>query len=76
MLRSYGGNEPSDPVKVAQVILRLAGSDRLPPHLLLGSDAIHYAGQAEAARAADTERWREISVSIDINATVSLPALL
>jgi len=75
-LKSHWGQENGDPAKVAQVILRLAGSDRLPPHLLLGSDAIHYAGQAEAARAADTERWREISVSIDINATVSLPALL
>jgi len=75
-LKSHWGQENGDPAKVAQVILRLAGSDRLPPHLLLGSDAIHYAGQAEAARAADTERWREISVSIDVNATVSLPALL
>jgi len=75
-LKSHWGQENGDPAKVAQVILRLAGSDRLPPHLLLGSDAIHYAGQAEAARAADTERWREISVSIDINATVSLPDLL
>ena len=75
-LKSHWGQENGDPAKVAQVILRLAGSDRLPPHLLLGSDAIHYAGQAEAARAADTERWREISVSIDVNTTVSLPALL
>src|SRR6266478_3442675 len=72
-LKSHWGQENGDPAKVAQVILRLAGSDRLPPHLLLGSDAIHYAGQAEAARAADTERWREISVSIDVNTTVSLP---
>src|SRR2546426_754926 len=75
-LKSHWGQENGDPAKVAQVILRLAGSDRLPPHLLLGSDAIHYAGQAEAARAADTERWREISVSIDVNTTVSLPDLL
>src|SRR5467141_3672344 len=75
-LKSHWGQENSDPAKVAQVIIRLASSDRLPPHLFLGSDAIHYAGQAEAARAADTERWREISVSIDINATVSLPDLL
>ena len=52
-LKSLWGQENGDPVKVAQVILRLAASDRLPPHLLLGSDAIHYAGQAEAARAAE-----------------------
>jgi NAD(P)-dependent dehydrogenase (short-subunit alcohol dehydrogenase family) len=74
-LKSHWGQENGDPAKVAQVILRLAGSDRLPAHLLLGSDAIHYAGQAEAARAADAERWRDISVSIDVNAAASLPTL-
>jgi NAD(P)-dependent dehydrogenase (short-subunit alcohol dehydrogenase family) len=74
-LKSHWGQETSDPAKVAQVILRLAGSDRLPPHLLLGSDAVHYAGQAEAARTADAERWREISVSTDVSASPSLPAL-
>ena len=74
-LRSYWGNETSDPVKVAQLILRLASSDRLPAHLLLGSDAVKYAGEAEATRAADAERWREVSVSTDINAQGPLPAL-
>jgi len=74
-LKSLWGQENGDPVKVAQVILRLAASDRLPAHLLLGSDAIHYAGEAEAARAAEAERWRQISVLIDINASESLPAL-
>jgi NAD(P)-dependent dehydrogenase (short-subunit alcohol dehydrogenase family) len=74
-LESLWGQENSDPAKVAQVVLRLAASDRLPAHLLLGSDAVLYAGQAEAARAADAERWREISVSTDVNAPGSLPAL-
>ena len=74
-LKSLWGQENGDPVKVAQVILRLAASDRLPAHLLLGSDAIHYAGEAEAARAAEAERWRQMSVLIDINASESLPAL-
>ena len=75
MLKSHWGNETSDPAKVAQVILRLAASDRLPAHLLLGSDAVQYAGQAEAARAADAEQWRPISVSTDFDAPESLPAL-
>jgi NAD(P)-dependent dehydrogenase (short-subunit alcohol dehydrogenase family) len=74
-LKSYWGNETSDPGKVAQLILRLADSDRLPAHLLLGSDAVQYAGQAEGTRAADAERWREISVSTDVNAPDALPAL-
>ena len=35
---------------MALVILRLVTSDHLPAHLLLGSDAVQYASQAEAAR--------------------------
>jgi NAD(P)-dependent dehydrogenase (short-subunit alcohol dehydrogenase family) len=75
VLEPLWGQENSDPAKVAQVILRLAQSDRLPAHLLLGSDAVRYAGEAEAARAAEAEHWREISVTTDVNAKVSLPDL-
>jgi NAD(P)-dependent dehydrogenase (short-subunit alcohol dehydrogenase family) len=74
-LRSHWGQENSDPAKVAQVVLRLAASDRLPAHLLLGSDAVQYAGQAEATRAADAEQWREVSVSTDANAVGAMPDL-
>ncbi|HLN02100.1 MAG TPA: SDR family NAD(P)-dependent oxidoreductase [Bryobacteraceae bacterium] len=74
-LESLWGHENSDPSKVAQVILRLAASDRLPAHLLLGSDAVRYAGEAQAARAADADRWREISVSTDVDASASMAAL-
>ena len=75
MLESHWGHETSDPGKVAQIVLRLAASDRLPAHLLLGSDAVEYAGQAEATRAADAQRWREVSVSTDVNEPGLLPAL-
>ena len=74
-LHSLWGLENSDPGKVAQIILRLADSDHLPAHLLLGSDAVKYAAQAEAARTADAEHWREISVSADFDGAKSLPAL-
>ena len=74
-LHGHWGQENSDPVKVAQVVLRLAASERLPAHLLIGSDAVKYAGEAEAARAAEAERWREVSVSTDATAPGSLPAL-
>ena len=67
-LKPLWGHENSDPAKVAQVILRLAARESLPAHLLLGSDAIKYAGEAEAARAADAHRWREVSVSTDADA--------
>jgi NAD(P)-dependent dehydrogenase (short-subunit alcohol dehydrogenase family) len=75
VLKAHWGQENGDPAKVAQVILRLAEDDTLPAHLLLGSDAVQYAGQAEAARAADAMHWREISVSTDVNVSGSLPEL-
>jgi hypothetical protein len=57
-LKSYWGKEVSDPVKVAQVVLRLAASDRLPAHLLIGSDAVRFAGEAEKTREAEAAQWR------------------
>ena len=75
MLNSLWGHETSDPAKVAQVVLQLAASDTLPAHLLLGSDAVQYAQQAEASRARDAEKWREVSLSTDFNSKGSLPDL-
>ncbi len=39
-LKSYCGHEMSDPVNVAQDVLQQAASDRLPPQLQIGSDAV------------------------------------
>ena len=72
-LASYWGNEKSDPAKVAQLILRLAASEQLPAHLLLGSDAVQFAGQAEITRAQEAERWRDVSVSTDVDEKGPLP---
>src|ERR1700719_2802339 len=72
-LASYWGNEMSDPAKVAQLVLRLADSEHLPAHLLLGSDAVQCAGQAETTRSQEAERWREVSVSTDVEAKGPLP---
>jgi NAD(P)-dependent dehydrogenase (short-subunit alcohol dehydrogenase family) len=74
-LKSYWGHEISDPVKVAQVVLHLAASDRLPAHLLIGSDAVRFAGEAEATRVADAAHWREISLSTDFDAPTALPSV-
>ena len=72
-LAPYWGNEKSDPAKVAQLILRLAASEQLPAHLLLGSDAVQFAAQAEATRAQEAERWRDVSVSTDVDAKGPMP---
>jgi NAD(P)-dependent dehydrogenase (short-subunit alcohol dehydrogenase family) len=74
-MEAYWGNESGDPAKVARVVLDVANAETLPPHILLGSDAFRLARQAEQARAADADRWRAVSASIDIDAPEPIPAL-
>ncbi|PLZ03949.1 short-chain dehydrogenase/reductase [Burkholderia sp. WAC0059] len=73
LFAAYLGHETSDPARVAQVVLRLATHPNPPLHLLLGSDAVRYAGESDAARAAEGERWRAVSEAVDVEATLPLP---
>jgi NAD(P)-dependent dehydrogenase (short-subunit alcohol dehydrogenase family) len=73
LFKQIAGNEASDPGRVAQVILHLAAHENPPAHLLLGSDALHYFGQVDAARAAAAEQWRAVSLSTDVTARGPIP---
>jgi len=58
------GKEKGDPVRAAQAILAALDEAQPPMHLLLGSDALHYAeGQMDTLRAEMT-RWESYSRSI------------
>jgi NAD(P)-dependent dehydrogenase (short-subunit alcohol dehydrogenase family) len=74
-LATYWGHETSDPAKVAQAILHLATKEELPPHLLLGSDAVQYARAAEDRRESDAKAWLEVSLSSDAEGVQGRPAL-
>ncbi|MGH8080467.1 MAG: SDR family NAD(P)-dependent oxidoreductase, partial [Lysobacter sp.] len=63
----------SDPARVAQVVLGIADHAQPPLHLLLGSDARHYAGSVEIPRAEAGERWREITESTDASKSGPIP---
>ncbi|WP_276120495.1 SDR family NAD(P)-dependent oxidoreductase [Pararhizobium qamdonense] len=65
LLKAYVGKEFGDPGKVAQVILDLASRTDLPPHLLLGSDALHMYKQTEAVRSKAAADWETVSTSTD-----------
>jgi NAD(P)-dependent dehydrogenase (short-subunit alcohol dehydrogenase family) len=73
VLRRYVGKETSDPAKVAEVVVRLAYHDNPPLHLLLGSDAVYFSGEVDAARAASGKLWRAISVATDFDASEPIP---
>lgn len=73
MLAAYVGKAAGDPVKVAEVVWRLAAHDNPPAHLLLGSDAMHYFGEAERARTDALAAWRGVSLSTDVDGAHPIP---
>ena len=62
-LREHHGQEPSDPRKIAALILSLAGREDAPLRLLVGPDAVEYAAGAAEALAESDRKWRDVSVS-------------
>jgi NAD(P)-dependent dehydrogenase (short-subunit alcohol dehydrogenase family) len=68
IMADHAGQEPGDPAKAALAILQIADIDEPPMHLLLGEDALKYAGYAAASLQADIDAWRATSLSIGFNA--------
>jgi NAD(P)-dependent dehydrogenase (short-subunit alcohol dehydrogenase family) len=64
IMAEHAGHEPGDPAKAARAILRIADIDTPPLHLLLGDDALKYAGYAAQALAADIAAWTDVTRSI------------
>jgi NAD(P)-dependent dehydrogenase (short-subunit alcohol dehydrogenase family) len=64
IMADHAGHEPGDPAKAAQAILTIADEDAPPLHLLLGEDALKYAGYAAAGLQADIEAWKPLTLSI------------
>jgi NAD(P)-dependent dehydrogenase (short-subunit alcohol dehydrogenase family) len=65
MRETLMGKAAGDIAKVADVVLTIVELDEPPLRLLLGSDAVAFAGSVEAARAESDAKWRELSVSTD-----------
>jgi NAD(P)-dependent dehydrogenase (short-subunit alcohol dehydrogenase family) len=64
IMADHAGSEPGDPAKAAQAILTIADADAPPLHLLLGEDALKYAGYAAAGLQADIDAWKDLTLSI------------
>ncbi len=64
--RDYDGKQPGDPAKAAVAIIQVATMDEPPLRLLLGSDAVCVVEQADLARFEADKKWRELSVSTDL----------
>ena len=64
--RDYDGKQPGDPAKAAAAVLHIVSLDDPPLRLLLGSDAVHFVEQNDLAKMESDRKWKELSISTDI----------
>ena len=62
-LRKMSGTEISTPNKIAELILQLLDEKEPPLRLLVGPDAVEYAGKEAEALAESDKRWRDLSLT-------------
>jgi NAD(P)-dependent dehydrogenase (short-subunit alcohol dehydrogenase family) len=68
IMADHAGQEPGDPAKAAQALLTIADAPDPPMHLLLGEDALKYAGYAAQGLVADIDAWQALSLSTGFDA--------
>lgn len=61
----YSGQQPGDPIKLAQVLCSLADMEQPPKRLLLGSDAYLQVTEQMHMQLEDFEKWKQVSSSTD-----------
>jgi NAD(P)-dependent dehydrogenase (short-subunit alcohol dehydrogenase family) len=59
------GRAAGDPARAAEILVRLAGRDDLPSHLLLGVNAVEMASAHGERQLAEASRWAAVSRSAD-----------
>ncbi|CAC9975945.1 oxidoreductase [Flavobacterium panici] len=57
------GNQPGDPVKLAEALIKASQDQNPPLHLFLGEDAYNMANQKIASVQSELEQWKPVSVS-------------
>lgn len=56
-------NQPGDPVKLAEALIKVSQDHNPPLHLFLGEDAYNMANQKIASVQGELESWKSVSVS-------------
>ncbi|KAH8691529.1 hypothetical protein BGW36DRAFT_419945 [Talaromyces proteolyticus] len=62
-VRSKADSWPTDPVKVADVILQVAEIDEPPLRLLIGAETLQYAAQVTETLAAEDKKWSYLTIA-------------
>jgi short-subunit dehydrogenase len=61
------GRQAGDPVRAAQVLLKLLATDNPPVHLLLGSDALKLVREKLDSLASEIAAWEEVTLATDFD---------
>lgn len=65
MLKSFDGNQPGDPQKLANVLLDITTLNEPPVHLPLGTDSYQSILGQRISEATELENWKHLSLSTD-----------
>ncbi|MGA0609431.1 oxidoreductase [Caldimonas sp. KR1-144] len=65
LMRGANHQQPGDPKKLAQALLKLVDAPEPPVHLPLGSDTVARLGEKHRVVEAELAAWRELAVSTD-----------
>lgn len=66
-VKSRDGQQPGDPIKLADVLIQMSAEDNPPLHLFLGSDTPQVVKNKFAAVLEDMEKWMEVTLSTDFS---------
>lgn len=61
------GNQPGDPAKAGQTLMKLIAAENPPARLYLGGDALALVADKIAAMQAEIAAWKEVSLSTDFD---------
>jgi NAD(P)-dependent dehydrogenase (short-subunit alcohol dehydrogenase family) len=64
-LAAMNGQQPGDPLRAAEAILKVVDHQQPPLHLVLGTDALSRASVGITAMSEELNRWQSISLSTD-----------
>jgi NAD(P)-dependent dehydrogenase (short-subunit alcohol dehydrogenase family) len=61
------GHQIGDPIKAAQVLLKLLATENPPVHLLLGSDALKLVREKIDSLTGEITAWEDVTLSTDFD---------
>lgn len=76
LIQKIEGRQEGDPRRIAELMVRLANSNKVPMRLILGVDAEKRVQHVEAARAEEAAKYRELTHSTVYEDAPAIPELM